>query len=71
MKGIERRLRTLERRAPAVQPGWVTVVEWVQWRTTGQRPERWHGSSHIQAKVVEMQTRSDAVEQMLSEVGYE
>ena len=71
MKGIERRLRVLERQAPAVQPGWVTVAEWVQWRTTGQQPERWHGSSHIQAKVAEMQARSDAVEQMLSEMGYE
>jgi hypothetical protein len=72
MRGLERRLRALEQRAPAaVQPGWVTVAEWVQWRTTGQQPERWHGSSHIRAKVAEMQARSDAVEQMLSDVGYE
>ncbi len=71
MKGIERRLRILERRAPTVQPGWVTVAEWVQWRITGLQAERWHGSIHIQAKVAEMQARSDAVEQMLSEVGYE
>jgi len=71
VKGIERRLRALEQRAPAVQPGSVTLAEWVQWRNTGEQPERWHGSSHIQAKVAEMQARSDAVEQMLSEVGYE
>ena len=71
MKGIERRLRILERRAPTVQPGWVTVAEWVQWRTTGQQPGRWLCSSHIQAKVVEMVARSEAVELMLSEVGYE
>ena len=71
MRHFERRLRALEQRAPAVQPGWVTVAEWMQWRTTGQQPDRWQGSSHIQAKVAEMQARSDAVEQMLSEVGYE
>lgn len=72
MRGLERRLRVLEQRAPAaVQPGWVTVAEWVQWRTTGQQPERWHSSIHVQAKVAEMQARSDAVEQMLSEMGYE
>ena len=71
MKGVERRLRALEQRAPAVQPGWVTVAEWVQWRTTGQQPERWHSSIHVQAKVAEMQARSDAVDLMLSEVGYE
>ncbi len=72
MRHFERRLRVLEQRAPAaVQPGWFTVAEWVQWRNTGEQPGRWLCSSHIQAKVAEMQARSDAVDLMLSEVGYE
>lgn len=68
MKDFDRRLRALEDRAAAAgEPGGITVAEWVQWRNIDEQPERWLRSPAVQAHAIEMQARTDAVEQMLRE----
>lgn len=67
MRRFARRLRALECRVQTVQPGSITLAEWVQWHATGEQPERWLGSPAVQATVAKMQARTDAVEQMLRE----
>jgi hypothetical protein len=69
MRHFERRLRALEDRAASAagEPGSITLAEWVQWRTTGEQPERWLGSPAVQATVAEMQARSAAVDRMMQE----
>ena len=55
------RLRALERLLPAAgEPGSITMAEWVQWRTTGEQPERWLKSHAIQAQVVEIMGKVQA-----------
>ena len=62
------RLRALERLLPAAgEPGSITMAEWVQWRTTGEQPERWLSSPAVQATLAEQQARCDAVDRMMQE----
>ena len=68
---IKQRLRSLEQRAPAARADGMTAAEWVQWRITGEQPERWLSSSEIQTNVRVMLARSEAVEQMLREMDSE
>jgi hypothetical protein len=65
--GHEKRLRALERRAPAARADSMTLAEWVQWHATGEQPERWLSSPAVQAQIAAMQARSDAVERMMRE----
>ena len=74
MRHFEQRLRALEGKAAAVavDPGSITMAEWVQWRMIGEQPERWLGSPAVQTTVAEMQARCDAVDRMMQEYeGYE
>jgi len=72
MRHLERRLRALEQRAPAARADGMTVAEWVQWRSTGEQPERWLSSPTAQATVAAMLARSEAVDRMMQEFeGYE
>ena len=69
---IKQRLRVLELRAPAARADGVTVAEWVQWRSTGEQPERWLSSPTAQATAAAMLARSEAVDRMMQEFeGYE
>ena len=70
--GHERRLRALERRAPAARADSMTLAEWVQWHATGEQPKRWLSSPAIQAQLLVQQARCIAVDRMIQEFeGYE